>query len=157
MEKMRTSGTSTVSKHLAFAETMGWVEGLADENASEEMKKKAKSYLTMSLTGKVFQFLNRSREPKNVWDILEEEFAPTEDEERYKLEEEFKQCKMVDQYGNPTYWFNQLDKINTKIGNIEGGKYTKIDDDIKLQICMNLPENVYSKVITSYKNYSTMS
>ena len=64
---------------------------------------------------------------------------------------------MVDQYGNPTDWFNQLDEINTKIGNIEGGKYTKIDDNIKLQICMNLPENLYSKVITSFKNYSMMT
>ena len=32
-----------------------------------------------------------------------------------------------------------------------------MDDDIKLQIRMNLPENVYSKVITSFKNYSIMT
>ena len=92
---------------MAFAETKGLVERLTDENASEKMKKKAKSYLTMSLTGKAFKLLNRSREPKDAWDALEEEFAPTEDENRYELEEEFKQCKMVNQYGNPTDWFNQ--------------------------------------------------
>ena len=32
---------------------------------------------------------------------------------------------MVDQYGNLADWFNQLDEINSRIGNIEGGKYTK--------------------------------
>ena len=49
---------------------------------------------------------------------------------------------MVNQYGNPTDWFNQLDEINTKIGNIEGCKYNKTDDDIKVQIRMNPPENM---------------
>ena len=63
---------------------------------------------------------------------------------------------MVDQYGNPTDWFNQLDKINTRIGNIKRGKYTKTDDNIKLQVRMNLPESLHSKVITSFKKYSTM-
>ena len=119
-------------KTLAFAETKGWVEGLTEKNAADDLKKKAKSYLTMSLTGKAFKFLNRSKEPKDIWDALEEEFAPTEEEDRYELEEEFKQCKMLDQYDNPTDWFNQLDEINTRIGNIEGGKYIKTEDDIKL-------------------------
>ena len=94
--------------------------------------------------------MNSSREPKDVWDALEEEFAPTDDEDCYELEEEFKQCKMFDQYGNPTDYFNQLDKINTRIGNI-------YHYNIKLQICMNLLENVYSEVITSFKNYSSMA
>ena len=53
-------------KTLAFAETKGQVEGLTNENALEEMKKKAKSYLTMSLTGKAFKFLNCPREPKDA-------------------------------------------------------------------------------------------
>ena len=75
---------------MAFAETKRWVEGLTVENATEEIQKKAKSYLTKSLTGKAFKFLNRSREPKDVYDALEEEFAPTEDEDRYEVEEEFK-------------------------------------------------------------------
>ena len=111
----------------------------------------------MSLTGKVFKLLNRSREPKDVWDAFGEEFASTEEDDRYKLEEEFKQCKIVDQYGYPMDWLNQLDEIKTRIGNIEGGKYTKTDNDIKLQIRMNLSENVYSEVITSFKNYSSMT
>ena len=63
-------------KTLAFAETKGWMEGLTDENASDEKKKKAKSYLTMSLTGKAFKFLNRSKNTKDIWEALEEEFAP---------------------------------------------------------------------------------
>ena len=100
--------------------------------------------------------MNSSREPKDVWDALEEEFAPTDDEDCYELEEEFKQCKMFDQYGNPTDYFNQLDKINTRIGNIEGGKYIKTDNNVKLQIRMKLPQNMYSKVIISFKNCSTM-
>ena len=63
---------------------------------------------------------------------------------------------MNDKYGNPMDWFNQFDEINTRIGNIQGGKFIKTDDDIKVQIRMNLPENVYSEVITSFKNYSTI-
>ena len=63
---------------------------------------------------------------------------------------------MVDQYGNPRDWFNQLDRINTRIDNIEGRKYTKTDNNIKLQIRMMLPEKVYSEVITSFKNYSSL-
>ena len=54
------------------------------------MKKKAKSYLTMSLTGKEFKFINRSKEPKEIWDALEEEFAPMDEEDQYELEEELK-------------------------------------------------------------------
>ena len=64
------------TKILAFAETKGWLEGLTDKSASDGMKKKAKCYLTMSLTGKAFKFLNRSKELKNIWDVLDEEFAP---------------------------------------------------------------------------------
>ena len=63
---------------------------------------------------------------------------------------------MVDQYGNPRDWFNQLDRINTRIDNIEGRKYTKTDNNIKLQIRMMLPEKVYSEAITSFKNYSSL-
>ena len=77
-------------KTLAFAETKGWMEGLTDKIALDEKKKKAKSYLTMSLTGKVFKFLNQSKNPKDIWEALEEEFAPTEEDNRYELEEEFK-------------------------------------------------------------------
>ena len=144
-------------KTLAFAEIKRWLEGLTDENASEEMKKKAKSYPTMSLTGKAFKFLNRLREQKDVWDALEEEFAPMEDEDRYELEEEFKKCKMVDQYCNLTDWFTQLHEINIKIGNIKGDNYIKTNDNIKLQIRMNLQENVYREIITSFENYSAMT
>ena len=35
-------------KTLAFAETKGWVEGLTDENAADDMEKKVKSYVTIS-------------------------------------------------------------------------------------------------------------
>ena len=56
-------------KTLAFAETKGWVEGLTESNAADDIKKKAKSYLTISLTGKAFKFLNRSKEPKEIWII----------------------------------------------------------------------------------------
>ena len=61
------------------------MEGLTEENASDNMKRKATSYLTMLLTWKAFKFLNRSIEPKDRWDALEEKFAPTEDEDCYEL------------------------------------------------------------------------
>ena len=59
-----------------------------------------------------------------------------------------------DSYDNPTDWFNHLDEINTKLNNIDGGKYVKSEDGIELQLKTNLPEEVYSKVITSFKDYS---
>ena len=50
-------------KTLESAETNGWIEGLTDRNASDKKKKKAKSYLTISLTGKAFKFLNQLMNP----------------------------------------------------------------------------------------------
>ena len=144
-------------KKLVFVETKGWVEGLTDSTATEDKKKKAKSYLTMSLTGKAFKFLNCLKNPKNILEALEEEYASMEEDDRCELEEEFKRFMMEDTYGNPTNWFNRLYEINTKLSNIDGGKYVKTEDDIKLQIRMNLPEEVYSKVITSFKDYSNMN
>ena len=58
---------------------------------------------------------------------------------------------------NPTDWFNMLDEINARFSNIENGKFKKSDEDMKLHIRMNLPEELYSEVITSFKDYSTMS
>ena len=55
------------------------------------------------------------------------------------------------------YHLVQLDEINKKLSNNEGGKYVKTEDDIKLQIRMNLPEEVYSEAITSFKDYTNMS
>ena len=41
--------------------------------------------------------------------------------------------------------------------NIENGKFQKSDEEIKLHIRMNLPEEIYSEVITSFRDYSTMT
>ena len=60
---------------LAFAETKGWVEGLIHSSATD--KKKKKSCMTMSLTRIAFKFLNRSKNFKDVWEALEEEYAST--------------------------------------------------------------------------------
>ena len=144
-------------KTLAFAEAKGWKEGLTEKDASDEKKRNAKNYLTMSLTGKAFSFISRSKEAYEVWNALMDEFAPTEAEDRYELEEEFKQCIMEDAHGNPTDWFNKLDEINSRFSNIEHGKFQKDEEDIKLHIRMNLPEDLYSEVITSFKDYSSMS
>ena len=144
-------------KTLAFAEAKGWKEGLTDKNASDEKKKNAKNYLTMSLTGKAFRFINRSKKANEIWDALIDEFAPTEEEDRYELEQEFKQCLMEDPHANPTDWFNMLDEINARFSNIDDGKFQKTEEDIKLHIRMNLPEDLYSEVITSFKDYSSMS
>ena len=115
-------------KTSAFAETKELLEGLTNENNSQDIKKKEKSCLTMSLTENEFQFLNCSREPQDVWDALEEKFTPMEEGDRYEFKAEFTQCKMVDQYGNQRIRLNQLDEINTRIGNKGGGKYTQTDE-----------------------------
>ena len=84
----------------------------------------------MSLTGKAFKFLNRSKNPKEIWLAFEEESTPTEEDDGYDLEEKLKQCLMENNYSNPTDWFNRIDEINTKLSNIDGGKYIKNEDDI---------------------------
>ena len=131
------------------------MEGLTNSSALEDNKKKTKSYLTMSLTGNAFKSLNGSKNPKDIWEALEEEYTPMEEDDRYELGEAFKRCMM--EYGNPTNWFNRLDEINTKSSNIDGDQYVKMEDDIKLQIRMNLPEEVYSEVITTFTDYSNMN
>ena len=98
---------------------------LTDENALDENKKKTKNYLTMSLIGLAFKFLNWSKNPKDIWEALEEDFVPTEEYNRYELKEEFQQCTMEDDYSNPTDWFNHLDEINTKLSNIDWGNTSK--------------------------------
>ena len=55
-----------------------------------------------------------------------------EEDNRYELEEAFKQCMMRDAQGNPKDWFNRLDKIETKLSKINGEKYTKSDDETKV-------------------------
>ena len=49
---------------------------------------------------------------------------------------------MEDAYMNANDQFNRLDEINIKLTNINRGQYIKLEDDIELQICMNLPEEV---------------
>ena len=110
---------------LACAETKGWVEGLRDENSLDKKKMKAKSYLAISQINKAFKFLYRLKNPKDIWEPLEEEFVPTKEDDRYELEQEFKRCTMEDDYSKPTDWFNRIDEINTKLSNINSGKYIK--------------------------------
>ena len=90
---------------LAFAYTKGWMEGLTDSNATiEKKKKKANSNLTMYLTGKAFKFSNRSKNCKDIWETLEEEYAPREANNRDELEEEFKR------------WTTMIHMITQQIG-----------------------------------------
>ena len=77
-------------KTLAFAESKGWSEGLTSESASKDSKTSAKNYLTMSLTGKAFRFVNQTKTACEIWEALKDEYAPTEEEDRYELEQEFK-------------------------------------------------------------------
>ena len=144
-------------KTLAFAETKRWVGGLTDSTTTENKKKKAKSYPMMLLSEKAFKLLNRSMNLKDIWKALEEQYASTEEDDWYELEKNFKRCIMKIFYGNPTDWFNQLDEINSKLSNIDGGKYMKIEDNIKLQIRMNLPDEVNRSVIISFTDYTNMS
>ena len=74
--------------------------------------------------------------------LLESTPPPTEAEVRYELEEEFKQYIVEDVHGNPIDWFNKLDKINSKLSNIEVGKFQKDEEDIKLHIRMKFPEDL---------------
>ena len=88
-------------KILAFAEAKGWKEGLTKEEASDEDKKSANHYLTMSLTRKAFRFISHSKKANEIWKALNEKYAPTEEKDRYELEQEFKQYTMEDPHGSP--------------------------------------------------------
>ncbi len=121
-------------KTMAFAEAKGWNKGLMEEGADEKSKTSAKNCLTMSLTGKAFRFVNQTKSAKEIWEALKDEYAPTEEEDRYELEQEFKQCTMESNTSNPTDWFNMLDEINARFSNIEGGNFSKSEDKLKLHI-----------------------
>ena len=111
----------------------------------------------MLLAGKAFRFISHSKKANEIWEALNDKYAPIEEEDRYELEQEFKQCTMEDPHGNPTDWFNILGEINARFSNIDDGKYQKSDKDIILHIRVNLPEDLYSEIITLFKDSSTMS
>ena len=144
-------------KTLAFAEVKGWREGLTKDDASKEHQTNAKNYLIMSLTGKAFRFINQVMKANEIWEALKDEYSPTKEEYCYKLEQQFKQYVMENQHANPTDRFNMLDEINARFSNTKDSKNQKSDEDLKLHIRMHLPEDLYSEVNTSFKDYSSMS
>ena len=92
-----------------------------------------------------------------MWSNLINEFISTDTDDRYELKKESKQYCVKNPRGNLTSCLNQLDENNSSFENVGNMKILNAKDDLKLHIIMNLPENVYSELITAFKVYSTLS
>ena len=58
------------AKVLAYSEKMGWKEALLNDDVSvtDEQKKNALNFLTMSLCGEAFDVVEHAESPKEAWD-----------------------------------------------------------------------------------------
>ena len=139
-------------KVIAFGTMKGWVSAILGENkATAKQKSDAMSFLTMSLTGKAFAFVEDATDPHVVWCELNDEFEPCEEVDIYDLQEEFTRCKLKSNRENPTMWFKRLDHLNDRLRKVDP-KYVKDDDQVKIHIRVHLPETEYSELITSTRD-----
>ena len=149
-------------KVLAFATVKGWQKALfstssQDKEVTDQMMVSALNFLTMSLTDQAFAFVENAPNAAQVWDELNEEFEPCEDTDVYELQEEFTRCKLLHTRENPTLWFKRLEHLNQRLRKIDP-KYKKNDDDVKIHVRVNLPEGLYSELITKTRDeLKTMS
>ena len=145
------------AKVLAYAEKMDWKDALTEENASDKQKGDALAFLTMSLCGEAFDFVEHAETPKEAWEELLEEYAPSSNEDAYSVAESFSKCKLFYPTENPVKWFKRLQHLNQVLGEINKKK-KKTNEDLKLHVKINLPKEVYSELLTTMRNdFETMT
>ena len=101
-------------KVIAYSKTKNFNLALTDfSNAkvTEKMKADALNFLTMSLSGEAFSFVENSDNAGEVWAELVEEYAPTDDNQIFDLQEEFLKCTLASDDENPVMWFKRLEYL----------------------------------------------
>ena len=109
------------------------------------------NFLTLSLSGVAFAYVENANSAKECWDDLLEEYEPKGDMDAYDLAEEFTKCVLQDKLENPTLWFKRLEYINQRLRAIST-MHEKDDEALKIHVKANLPKQVYSVLLTSIRN-----
>ena len=141
------------AKVLAYAEKMDWKKALLEDGdeVTDKQKKDALSFLTLSLCGEAFDFIEHADSAKEAWDELLEEYAPSSNEDAYSVAESFTKCKLLYPSENPIKWFKRLQHLNQLLGEIDKSK-KKTQEDLKLHVKINLPKELYSELLTTIRS-----
>ena len=140
-------------KVIAYAKTKNFnlaLTNYSDPKVTEKMKNDALNFLTMSLSGEAFSFVENADNSGDVWTELMEEYAPSDDNQIFDLQEEFLKCNLVSDDENPMFWFKRLEYFNSRLRAIDS-KYIKSDDDLKIHVKSNLPSSIYSELIVAVR------
>ena len=146
-------------KVIAYAKTKNFnlaLTNFSDPKVTDKMKSDALNFLTMSLSGDAFSFVENADNSGEVWMELVDEYAPSDDNQIFDLQEEFLKCNLVSDEVNPMMWFKRLEYINSRLRAIDS-KYIKNDDDLKIHVKSNLPSSIYSELIVAvHKDFKNM-
>ena len=147
-------------KVLAYATTKNFRKALTDPNhaeVDEKMRSDALNFLTMSLCGDAFSFVENADSAAEVWAELIEEYQPTDDNQIFDLQEEFLKCMLLKEEENPVMWFMRLEYINARLRAIDK-KFAKEENDFKVHVKSNLPMAIYSELLVAVrKDFKTLS
>ena len=80
-------------KVQSYGKTKGWDKALVEvTGVTDKQKSDALNFLTLSLSGVAFAYVENASSAKECWDDLLEEFEPKSDMDAYDLAEEFTKC-----------------------------------------------------------------
>jgi len=140
-------------KVLAYATTKNFQKALTDPqhvDVDKKMESDALNFLTMSLSGDAFSFVENAESAGDVWQELIEEYEPTDDNQIFDLQEEFLKCNLLKEEENPIMWFKRLEYINARLRAIDK-KFAKNDNDFKVHTKSNLPSSIYSELLVAVR------
>jgi hypothetical protein len=122
------------------------------EKANKVLMKAAWSQLALCVLGHALKIVTRvkSKNPKEAWDRLKEEFKPAEIDNVVDLQRDIGELAFPETKKNPVEWIEDLEAINERIGLIED-KYQKDDFLMIAYIFSLLPKTEYESYITSNK------
>ena len=105
-------------KVIAYAKTKNFhlaLTNYTNPKVTEKMKSDTLNFLTMSLSGDAFSFVENADNSGEVWTKLVDEYAPSDDNQIFDLQEEFLKCNLVSDEENPMMWFKRLEYINSRL------------------------------------------
>jgi hypothetical protein len=151
-------------KMLAYAHKKGYEEAFhntytfpkdqdkwsAEDKANKKMQKDAWAQLAHVLESHALQSVRfvTSKDPKEAWDKLKEEFEPNQMVDLISLQEDFGNIKLSSSVANPIEWIEKLQWNNYLQTNINY-KYKKDTFLMLSHIYSKLPKDKYESFISS--------
>jgi hypothetical protein len=143
------------SKMLAFAHKKGYHDALTktldlsvEEN--EKANREAISDLTIVCEGEAWEIMHdvetEDASAYEKWEALKQAFHPEEIDDYVDLTNEFKLCKMENEYEDPKIWIRKLTAINRRLGAIND-KHKHDNVQMIAEIFLKLPL-CYSEFVT---------